>query len=1028
MQSSYLRTFGGFQLVIGATEIPRPPTLKACSLAAYLILSGGAAIGRERLLELLWPEIDPERGRANLKTAMWSLRDVLRKGGCDPDAFLSRERSVVQWIAPTTSDAAHLLRVDPAGPVEALAEAVGLVTGEFLEGIFDEWVVLRREELARRYDALVCALFVARPTAETARLALQRDPYDSGAVRVLADEERRAGRTARALDLIEAHRTALDELGESLAPDLAALVQTLRAAGREDAAGPSLPFVGRSDALAWLETRAAEREGRACALVVGEAGIGKTSLLRAFVDRLRRADHTVHALAALPHDARPFEPWSSLLEALTGTTQRAVLADVRHPVTSALAGALADALPTGAVLVLDDAHWLSGDAQAVLRDVAPQLRRKGVVPVVATRPDAAEALRTLLSVESGDELRLHPLTREDVLAALDVSVEGDVGELADALHRRSDGVPLYVAHLVTELGRAGVLARSAQRWRLVRTIDAGTLPTDSLRAAIAAPLRALGEDAVLAAAALAIEPHADDDDLCAALGWEAARFDAVAEKLIRAELLVERPDGLAFAHDLVAQVAGGLATRRTRLALHRAFAARVARWPDREAPLWTARHHEALGERWEAAVAYRRAGDIALYADALHDAVARYRAALAMVAGLVPDERTRALATGLYRAIASSSFRLGDRAGALAAARAAVDEACASGDRKLLAQAFSTRANQLVSDAPVGLDELHAAAKDADEAVRLTRECGEREELVASSITTAIAYGRLGEFDLAEAAAREAVDHAVAMERWDMAVGAADRLARLYTMRWRFDEALAQRKLAESYARRTGSLAEGTVHDLLADVWFALERYDDALAEVALGEASIEHADLETSRWRLPRWSLAWNLTATRFNIVLARGDLDAAEIVLASLVGRRGLDAPGTNPALGMYALRLLVERGDPGALRRAADLARGLPRDFAFDQFHWSDRIELLEARIAAGLGERDARARLAQSFTLLDADAAIAPMTADRAFAALAAAARKAGDDALAERAARQSQHYRAQRIVGPERKPARALRVV
>jgi DNA-binding SARP family transcriptional activator len=1025
VERSYLRTFGGFQLVVGATEIPRPPTLKACSLAAYLILSGGAAIGRERLLELLWPEIEPERGRANLKTALWSLRDVLRKGGCDPDAFLSRERSVVQWLAPTTSDATHLLQVDPDGPVEPLAEAVGLVSGEFLEGIFDEWVVVRREELSRRYDELVAALFRSRRTPQIARLLLQRDPYDSDAVRVLAEDERRAGRAARALDLLEAHRTALDELGEPLAPDLVALAQTLRAARRDEISGIALPFVGRNEALAWLEARTADNDAERRALVVGEPGIGKTSLVRTLVDRLRRAERTVHAIAALPHDARPFEPWSSLYEALTGTTLRAFLAAGSGAPDVALAAGLADALPTAAVLVLDDAHWLSGDAVAVLRQLAPQLRRKGVVPIVTTRPAAAATLRETLALEPDAELRLHPLTGDDLRHALDLTVDGDVASLADALHRRSDGVPLYAAHLLASLCRGGVLTRANERWRLARRVDADALTTETLRATIAGPLRALGEDAELVACALALEPNASDDALCTALGWATARFDAAVELLIRAEFLVERPGSrLGFTHDLVADVAAGLPGRRQRLALHRAFAAQIAGWPDREAPLWQARHLEALGESRAAASAYQRAGELALQANALHDGIARFDAALTMLAGLAPTTETHAQATALHGAIAQTAFRLGERVEALAAAHAAVAEARASGDRRLLARAYTTRALQQfrVDDGE--------AAEDADEAARLAREIDDSEALVEAWIALSLARRRLGDFDVAESAARGATELAGQIERWDLAVAALDRLVRLHTMRWRFDDALALRRSATAYARRAGPLAEGTVHDLYADVWFALERYDEALAEIALGERSLERADLETTRWRLPRWLLSFNLAVTRFNVRLASGDLDGAEAVLTWRTGYRRSDDGEADPSIAIFSARLLVERGDPASLREAAALVSDLPREFRFDQFHWSDRIELIEARIAAGLGELDARARLSEAFALLERDAKVAPLTADRAFAALAGAARVAGDETLAEHATREAQHYRTQRLAAVKRPAIRsaALRVV
>src|ERR1700737_562016 len=78
-----LKVLGSFGLWVGGAQIPEPATRKARAVLVYLALNAGTTVARERLLDLLWPEAEPERARASLSTALWSIRKLLRAAGAD---------------------------------------------------------------------------------------------------------------------------------------------------------------------------------------------------------------------------------------------------------------------------------------------------------------------------------------------------------------------------------------------------------------------------------------------------------------------------------------------------------------------------------------------------------------------------------------------------------------------------------------------------------------------------------------------------------------------------------------------------------------------------------------------------------------------------------------------------------------------------------------------------------------------------------------------------------------------------------
>src|SRR5262249_9996447 len=129
-------------------------------LFAYLAFYHHRLHPREILIELLWPAIDPEVGRNNLRVLLHRLRDSLDEPGSAADSLLLTDRDTIRLRpAALTTDVAEFgaaleraaATPDPAERARVLATAVALYRGELLPGAFEPWVLTERQHLAEVY-------------------------------------------------------------------------------------------------------------------------------------------------------------------------------------------------------------------------------------------------------------------------------------------------------------------------------------------------------------------------------------------------------------------------------------------------------------------------------------------------------------------------------------------------------------------------------------------------------------------------------------------------------------------------------------------------------------------------------------------------------------------------------------------------------------------------------------------------------------------------------------------------------------
>lgn len=513
------------------------------ALLAYLALHRRRLFSRDHLAGLLWPERDEEASRRNLRQAIYNLKAALPSGaevspyiradnleiGFDPQADY--------WLDVEAFEDA--LQVGgSAAETHDLVRAAQLYRGDLLAGFFlrdapafEEWMVTEQERLRELgLDSLRLLVGAYRARGEYrlgvqyARRLVAMDPLSEEAHRSLMGLYGLAGRRSRALAHYgELRQLLARELGVEPLPETTHLYQAILAeeSPREEPRdevepfGPIVPLVGRQESYdvlrqSWQSVLGGQ--GR-ITLVEGESGIGKTRLVRSFLDATTVQRRAV-VLTARCVEQEPQPAFQAVVEALTQaldeepdgvaalqaalpTATRIELARVLPEITVP-AGARGAASPSGGrgpllaalarllehlslrdggegglasplILFLDDLHWADASTLDFLRSLAER-PLQAPVWIVATwcaqGLPQEHPLSSLARLPEVERISLGRLQADDVeeIARLMVG-ENQVRELAELLARRAAGLPLAVSTLINALWEEGLLeARRDRRW------------------------------------------------------------------------------------------------------------------------------------------------------------------------------------------------------------------------------------------------------------------------------------------------------------------------------------------------------------------------------------------------------------------------------------------------------------------------------------------------------------------------------------------------------------------------------------
>lgn len=170
-----LQVLGRLALSRSSAVITRFESSRTAALLVYLALFQKHPHPRESLIELLWPEEEPEVGRHRLRQAIYSLRRQLEPPGAPPGSVLLADRMTL-CLAPEslTCDAVEFERLVRA---RRYAEATTLYAGELLPGFYDDWVLTERDRLAELFESLPSAADTPEVPEPPAEERAQRAVY-----------------------------------------------------------------------------------------------------------------------------------------------------------------------------------------------------------------------------------------------------------------------------------------------------------------------------------------------------------------------------------------------------------------------------------------------------------------------------------------------------------------------------------------------------------------------------------------------------------------------------------------------------------------------------------------------------------------------------------------------------------------------------------------------------------------------------------------------------------------------------------
>ena len=276
----------------------------------------------------------------------------------------------------------------------------------------------------------------------------------------------------------------------------------------------------------------------------GEAGVGKTLLLRRFCDEAGAARVLWGACDPL-FAPRPLGPLLDIAQVTGGELSELVQREARpHEVAAALLRELATSVPT--IVVIEDVHWADEGTLDVIRLLGRRLRSTPALVIASYRDDAldrAHPLRVVLgelaTSEAAARLRLQPLSMEAV-ARLAEPHDVDAAEL----YSHTAGNPFFVSE---------VLAAGP-----------GEVP-QTVRDAVLARASRLSPEARAALDAAAIVPQYAELWLLEALAGEA--IDAL-DQCVSAGMLASHAEGVAFRHELARLAIEEALAPQQRLRLH----------------------------------------------------------------------------------------------------------------------------------------------------------------------------------------------------------------------------------------------------------------------------------------------------------------------------------------------------------------------------------------------------------------------------------------------------------------------------
>ncbi|WP_231639724.1 helix-turn-helix domain-containing protein [Mycobacterium sp. Marseille-P9652] len=262
------------------------------------------------------------------------------------------------------------------------------------------------------------------------------------------------------------------------------------------------PLLRREPEFAAVHAALTERSRTAGVVVVGAAGVGKTTLARDVADSLPERVRWVAGTAS--SRSIPLGPFTYLVGAGTARDPTAYLAAARDALTA----------DRGAVLGVDDAHLLDDLSATLVLQLALERSVPMVANVRANEP-VPDAITSLWKDRYLRRVELRPFTRDQCAELVERVLGGPVEGLSvDVMWQDSGGNALFLRNLVEGAVEAGTLRQVRGIWQL----RGPAVVRDELAALVDERVEQLPEDVTHALGLLAICEPLDLDTLIGLTG------------------------------------------------------------------------------------------------------------------------------------------------------------------------------------------------------------------------------------------------------------------------------------------------------------------------------------------------------------------------------------------------------------------------------------------------------------------------------------------------------------------------------
>jgi DNA-binding CsgD family transcriptional regulator len=724
-------------------------------------------------------------------------------------------------------------------------------------------------------------------------------------------------------------------------------------------------LVGRDQELSLLlelVRRASEGAGGA-ALVLGEAGIGKSRLVSEF--GRRAGEQGALVLVGECVDLAEAElPYAPIVGAL-----RAVVRERSEPDLAKLFGAargelsrllpeLGDPAPgvPGSVgqtrlfelvlgvlsrlgqerpvaLVIEDVHWADSASLDLLAFLVRNQRSERLATVVTFRSDEVSpehpVRARLAELERGaraQRIELEPLSSAQVAEqVLDITGTAPTAEFSQALHDRAQGNPFFTEELLA----AG---------------DGGELPVSLRDALLVRPRRLSGRGLEIVGVAAVAGRTVDHRLLRELVAMKEGELIAALREAVAEQVLISDGLSYSFRHALLREAVYSDLVASQRAPLHAALARALTAQPGLAgtptgSAAEIAHHWHAAGELEAALAASVEAGAEAERVYAIQEARRQYQRVLELWSRVAEPERITGLPRSALLVRAADSYWLaGDETRAVALARAALDQPDLQRDNERAALVEERLASYLWG------------AGDSDGALEAARRAVARLEDGEASAHRAralCAEGRMLVMRSHNREARARLEEALALARTVGARGeeaqALNYLGGALAFLGDYPGAIEHLRAAVRIARKTTAQTRGlSQYENLSEVLSEaghLEHARDIAAEgivvarevglersyglVLMGRGALcalglgrttEAAELTKAALELGEETFfAFNALEARGRYELVRGDLDAADrhLAAAEAMGSRSGDPMWAGPVAAARA-EVALWRGD--------------------------------------------------------------------------------------------------------------------